>query len=1102
MSLIFSLLRSSPYISFPQGIVARLLVLVVWFFSFLLLAGLIFRWRSYPSRLDKKAQILILLSCLAAFPFSVFFGIRLAPTNALPPPGLPIEPHAPTLMLFAALPWMLAGGTLGLLPSALIAAIGGVFVMFWSTHNAFTPLEVALYAILFCVAVQQRYRTRLYKGLRYPVLTALLLAALTPLISLMTGIWLVDGPLAVRLDYALTNLMPNSFAMGGTLIFGGIIAQLFSLAFPHSWGSHSPLVPSPAEKSLEARFLYLFTPLIIVLTLIMMGLIWRAAENAARQMIYDRLQNAARISADSIPYFLEMGQNLIQQISRDQRLLTSSPTEIDAILQDYRRSIPFFSQLFVLNRQGNPIAGSPFGDYNRAGALVEEQTGIKLALGGVPFQTYSASPQPTQDAAQVSFIASIQDSQGNVQGVLIGRASLSDNPLSEPILANLRAVAENGGEGILIDENNTILYHPKAGLVMEKYSGRLDERNSLFDETGQDGTRRLVYVQSASGRPWTIVLTLPARHAQQIAINIAAPILLILFLLIGGATVYLRYNLGKITSSLHLLAHQATTIAQGHLDQPVEARGEDEEGRLRSAFETMRISLKARLDELNRLLWVSQGVASNLELSQAVKPILESSLSFGAASARIVIAPGIIPGLEHQGSQPTCYADGHVAQLYAELDEQILQICRQQERIILSNPFRPRILNYRPSSPIPEALVAVAIRHENDYYGVLWLAFDLPHNFNEEEIRFITTLTSHTALAVAKARHFLNAEIGRKRLQAILESTPDPIIVTDPFGNVSLANPAAIRALSTSAPLLSPPEQFQLPPALAELMRSTDAEIRPVELTLPDGKIYSATASTVFAENRPVSRVCVMRDVTSFKEVDALKSEFVASVSHDLRSPLTLMRGYATMLEMAGSLNDQQQGYIRKIVSSVDKMTRLVNNLLDLGRIEAGVGLQIELVSPQEMIEKAINDFKLLAAQKRIDLSMDIPPEGLPLIEADPALIYQALQNYLDNAIKFTETNGKVQIGARVKGEQIVFAVRDTGIGIAPIDQPRLFDKFYRVKRPGGKASGSGLGLAIVKSMAEKHHGRVWVESQLGRGSTFYISLPLRQPKNTVEKTP
>jgi signal transduction histidine kinase len=148
----------------------------------------------------------------------------------------------------------------------------------------------------------------------------------------------------------------------------------------------------------------------------------------------------------------------------------------------------------------------------------------------------------------------------------------------------------------------------------------------------------------------------------------------------------------------------------------------------------------------------------------------------------------------------------------------------------------------------------------------------------------------------------------------------------------------------------------------------------------------TASATSVLAEGQRMGRVCVLRDVTHFKELDALKSDFVSTVSHDLRSPLTLMRGYATMLEMVGELNEQQTGYVRKIVSGVESMSRMVNNLLDLGRIEAGVGLQVEMISVHDVIERVVGALQLQAAQKRIQLTYEIPTQTIPLIEADQAL--------------------------------------------------------------------------------------------------------------------
>jgi signal transduction histidine kinase len=201
------------------------------------------------------------------------------------------------------------------------------------------------------------------------------------------------------------------------------------------------------------------------------------------------------------------------------------------------------------------------------------------------------------------------------------------------------------------------------------------------------------------------------------------------------------------------------------------------------------------------------------------------------------------------------------------------------------------------------------------------------------------------------------------------------------------------------------------------------------------------------------------------------------------------------MLEMVGELNEKQADYVRKMVSGVESMTKLVNNLLDLGRIEAGVDLQVEVVPVQDLVERVTGALQLQATQKRVQLVTEIQ-QGVSMIEADPALLQQALHNLVDNAIKFTEPGKKVTVRVGPGVDSLIFAVEDTGIGIAPVDIPRLFEKFFRGAQQGGKKpSGSGLGLAIVKSIAERHGGKVWVESLLGKGSTFYISIPLKQKK-------
>jgi signal transduction histidine kinase len=245
-----------------------------------------------------------------------------------------------------------------------------------------------------------------------------------------------------------------------------------------------------------------------------------------------------------------------------------------------------------------------------------------------------------------------------------------------------------------------------------------------------------------------------------------------------------------------------------------------------------------------------------------------------------------------------------------------------------------------------------------------------------------------------------------------------------------------------------------------------------------------------------------MRDVTHFKELDALKSDFVSSVSHDLRSPLTLMRGYATMLEMVGVLNEQQKGYVGKIVIGVESMSRMVTNLLDLGRIDAGVGLQVEKTVIMDIVKAVMEPLQLIGDQKEIALAQSAEP-GIPeSIEADRALLQQALFNLVENAIKYTPAHGSVSLRIKARPDGIQFEVQDTGIGIAPVDLPRLFEKFFRGSQREARAQrGSGLGLAIIRSIAEQHGGKVWVESSLGIGSTFFLLVPYTSPDATKKKT-
>jgi PAS domain S-box-containing protein len=466
----------------------------------------------------------------------------------------------------------------------------------------------------------------------------------------------------------------------------------------------------------------------------------------------------------------------------------------------------------------------------------------------------------------------------------------------------------------------------------------------------------------------------------------------------------------------------------------------------------------------------------------------------GAAASRAVVR-------NPNGPYPLIFSEGPAAETLAALDRAVMRRIRQVDELAFSRPEEICQALEIPTSPVA-ALFAIPLRSQAKFQGVLYLGYRQPHYFDQTERNLLHTLAGQASVLVENAHLYAMAEGGRRRLAAILASTSDAIVVTDQTDRVLYLNAAmeSVFGLSATEAVGRPVADVSLPPELIRLLTTAEEGLARLELALGD-RVFLADASTIIDRSGVVlGRVAVLYDVTHFKEVDRLKSEFLTGVSHDLRSPLTVMQNNATSLLLLDDLPERSRDRVMKIQTSIDQMTAMVDDVLALARIEAGVDFEYQDTRIEQVLREAADEQRARADQEGIELAVEVWPD-LPLVRADHNLVKRAVTNLIANGIKYAPHSGRMTLRAESHNGEVVISVRDHGPGIAPEEQLRLFEKFYRAERPGiRRVKGSGLGLAIVKSIVEQHGGRVWCHSQPGQGSTFYMALPLTQaPESTSQ---
>ncbi len=422
--------------------------------------------------------------------------------------------------------------------------------------------------------------------------------------------------------------------------------------------------------------------------------------------------------------------------------------------------------------------------------------------------------------------------------------------------------------------------------------------------------------------------------------------------------------------------------------------------------------------------------------------------------------------------------------------------------------------------------IAVPMMVGEEALGALLFFHRQPNHFTAEQLDLILAAANQMAIAVNNAELYRlirdqaedlgvmlrNQQIETSRSKAILEAVADGVLVTDASGKITLFNASAERILNLARNEVIGKNLDQFSglfgraasmwtQTIQKWLRQPNSyspqDVYSEQIELDNGKVVAVNLSPVLLRNDFLGTVSVFRDITHQVEVDRLKSEFVATVSHELRTPMTSIKGYVEILLMgaAGALSEQQTRFLEIIRSNTERLAALVNDLLDISRIEAGkAGLSLQPLNLIELAKQSLTTIQERAAREHKPMQFELRVDRqIPFVQGDPERVTQILDNLLENAYLYSDAGRIVQVSIHAEDTMVQVDVIDQGVGIPPALQERVFERFYRGENPHVLATfGTGLGLSIVKRLVEMHGGKIWVQSKgvEGEGSTFSFTLP------------
>lgn len=432
-------------------------------------------------------------------------------------------------------------------------------------------------------------------------------------------------------------------------------------------------------------------------------------------------------------------------------------------------------------------------------------------------------------------------------------------------------------------------------------------------------------------------------------------------------------------------------------------------------------------------------------------------------------------------------------------------VIQNRQGVIIANTAEDeRWLEHPEFSSGAASVLSVPFMHDEQVIGVFTLQHPKPGHFTEHHLRLMTIIANQVSVAMRNAQLFSQMQGQQKQLEAVLHAMPDVLLVLDDKGKLLLCNESGAALMGMSG------ENSGVGRPLREFSHIDTSLVMIVDIVdspLQTGQNWSFEARSEqhkrdYLVNISVwehqvgggnaGYVVVMRDITQTRDLNRFKDEMLQMASHDLRSPLALIVGYCSLMQLDVEPTSKIAEYLGIVQQQTERMTGLLDDLLRVEKIRTSPSELYERTVFRDIVSTALNNMRPAADNKGQRLSASIALDGTPPMMLDPALVREAMENLISNAVKYTGQGGKITVRAYQDNNRVHFVVEDTGIGIPAEMLPRLFNTFFRARQAGTEdIEGRGLGLSLVKTIIERHKGEVWVESTVGVGSRFGFWLPI-----------